>query len=116
MGAKAMQTPDEVLEDLERMGESAVRERLGTGYFGPRKTPLVEGWLRRKEQTREEARRAREARSLRPPKDRSAEAAELAQQARLAAERAMRQAQIALVLGGLGVLLAVSALIVVAVG
>lgn len=110
-----MQTPDEVLEDLERMGEAAVREKLAAGHFAARKTPLVEGWLQRKEQVREELQRERETRAQ-PPRDRSAEAAALAQQARLAAERATRQAQIALVLAALGVLLGTAALIATAVG
>jgi uncharacterized MAPEG superfamily protein len=47
-----METPDELLARLDRMGEERVRALLCKKYFEPRTIPLVEGWVSRKEQER----------------------------------------------------------------
>ncbi len=115
MSRVTMQTPDELLRDLEKMGESAVRERLVAGHFADRKVPLIEGWLHGKERERDALQREAAERRKPREKDRAVEAVGLAHQAKDAAGRALRQAQIGAVLGGVGVLLGLAALVVAAV-
>jgi hypothetical protein len=47
-----METPDELLARLDRMGEERVRALLCKKYFEPQTLSLVEGWISRKEQER----------------------------------------------------------------
>ena len=48
--------PGAFFAELEKIGEGKVRTRLATGrIYGDKKRPLVEEWLRRKDQEREDS-------------------------------------------------------------
>jgi hypothetical protein len=87
---------EDLLADLERLGEDGVRERLATGHYGdpgiggaPR--PLVEEWLRLRERSREDTFRSEQAAA-------ASRAATAAERQAAAAERANTRATIALVI------------------
>jgi hypothetical protein len=113
-----METPDELLARLDRMGEERVRSLLGRKYFEPKAVSLVQGWLERLEQARsgnggavpgaalleglEQARRAaRESRAA-------------AERANESARKAQRLALIATTIGSVSMLVAVLALFALA--
>jgi hypothetical protein len=115
-----VETPEQLLARLERMGEERVRVLLGRRYFESRTLPLIQGWLSRKEQARapaphaapsesEEAlRRARQA-------DEAATAARaLAAQAVDGANAAHRFALFGIVFGSAGLLVSILALLALA--
>jgi hypothetical protein len=113
-----METPDELLARLDRMGEDRVRALLGREYFEGRAVPLVRGWLERVEKARsgngdavpgaalleglEKARRA------------VRETKEAADQANASARKAQRLALIATTIGSVAMLVAVLALFALA--
>lgn len=80
-----METPDQLLQRLEAMGEERVRALLARRYFESRQTPLVQGWLAKLEQARSEAEE--------PPA--VPDAAELLQRARDLARQAEKAASAA---------------------
>ncbi len=47
--------PDEVYAELDEIGEDEVRTRLARRIYGGSREPLVEEWLRRKEQERNDS-------------------------------------------------------------
>jgi hypothetical protein len=109
-------TKEELWTELERLGESAVRVRLTTGFYGSagRKHVFVEEWLQFKQASREQILGLRN----RGRPDRTSEAAERATKAAeqaaraadrqaLAAESANRRAVIALVIAVISLVAAV---------
>jgi len=117
-----METPEDMLGRLERMGESRVRNLIVSGHFAPRTMGLVKGWLLQKEQARE----AREEDVSPQPSIEDAvarfeqlarEAVEVAEEAAKAAELASHAALLAhrlaiggIVAGGVGLLAAILAM------
>ena len=55
-----MTTPEELWPELEKIGEPEVRKHVVQNVYGSSKRPLVEEWLRRKEEERENAASARQ--------------------------------------------------------
>ena len=74
-----VETPDQMLERLDRMGLDRVRSLVGRGHFEQKTVPFVKGWIARKERE-----------LLGPPP----EPAEADQNLRMAVEQASRQAQL----------------------
>ena len=121
-----MESPDQLLGRLDRMGEERVRALLGRKYFEPKTVPLVKGWLSKQEQerrgsgnrvdvldvgevleqVREVARHASEA---------AVKAQECATQAGETARRTQRFAVIAIAVGSAGLLVSVLALFALAI-
>lgn len=54
-----MQTDLELFAELEALGEDRVRSRLALKAYGENKRALVEEWLRRQDQSREERRESK---------------------------------------------------------
>jgi len=48
-----METPDQLLQRLDNMGEGRVRQLMANRYFKPKALPLVNGWLTQKDEERE---------------------------------------------------------------
>ena len=115
-----METPDEMLERLDRMGEDRVRALLGRGdHFEPKAVPLVRGWLERRDKKRETngdretlPNLYRSFERLRTSGRQAVEAAELAEEL---ATKAQRMALIAAVIGGASLLVSVLALFALAI-
>ena len=111
-----MQTPDQVLETLDSMGEPAVLEKLESGYFGAKKLPLVEGWLESKRTAREQAeerkRQATERARPRPEQDRTSELARQTREAQDGARKAYFMALTAVIVAGFGFVLSIVGLFV----
>ena len=106
-----METPDQVIEKLEIMGEDEVRQRLSQGHFHSKKIPLVTGWLQRKDQGRAEQQAvvARQKAKVEEKRhEQIKDAMELAQ-------AAQKQAKLATGVAGGSVLLAVVAIVLAAV-
>ena len=110
-----MQTPDEVLRDLDALGEEKVREKLEDGHFASYKMPLIEGWLERKEQGREAVRQAQEERHTTREKDRVTEALGAARVANESSDKANRMSLAAIVVAAVSLVLSTAALVVLAV-
>ena len=117
-----METPEEMVSRLERMGESRVRNLILSGHFAPRTMGLVKGWLLEKEQAREapeeeappqpsiEDAVARLEQLAREAVEVAKEAAKLAVLASHAALLAHRLAIGGIVAGGVGLLAAILAM------
>jgi hypothetical protein len=74
----AVETPDQMLERLDRMGLDRVKSLIARGHFEQKTLPFVKGWIERKERE-----------LVGPPP----EPAETDQKLRMAVEQASRQAQ-----------------------
>jgi hypothetical protein len=48
----AIKSPDELWPELEKIGEPEVRKQLATRAYAPHNVPVVEEWLRTKEDQR----------------------------------------------------------------
>jgi hypothetical protein len=115
-----METPDEMLERLDRMGEDRVRALLGRGdHFEPKAVPLVRGWLERREKTRASngdrqtlPNLYRSFERLRTTARQAVEAAEIAEDL---ATKGQRLALIAMVVGGASLLVSVLTLFALAI-
>jgi hypothetical protein len=115
-----METPDEMLERLDRMGDDRVRALLGRGdHFEAKAVPMVRGWLERREKKRESngdretlPNLYRSFERLRTTARQAVEAADLAEEL---ATKAQRMAQIAVVVGGASLLVSVLALFALAI-
>jgi len=111
-----MQTPAQVLETLDSMGEPAVREKLESGYFGAKKVPLVEGWLEQKhaerEREKERVRQAAERARPRPERDRTVALALQTREAQDSASKAYFMALTAVIVAGFGFVLSIVGLFV----
>ena len=113
-----METPDELLARLDRMGEDRVRALLGRDHFEPRTQPLVRGWLERAEKSRSGNGRGEDGAALLKSLDETRRAARKAQEAADkadgSAKKAQRLALIAMTLGSAAMLIAVLALFALA--
>ena len=112
-----LETPDEMLERLDRMGLDRVKSLLTTGHFERKTLGLVHGWVQRKEEEKN------------PPAPPAPSAEELAQEALKTARLAVREARkmhaaavktrrtatIALALSGVGILLSILTLFAFAI-
>jgi hypothetical protein len=105
------QTPDELIEELEVLGEERARAKLDAGEFPPVAEPLVRGWLERKEQARQHAEELRTEAEARAKVERQVETLESAQEAQRLAGRAQMMALAALIVAGFSVLLSVLVLL-----
>jgi hypothetical protein len=119
-----METPDQLLERLDRMGEDRVRGLLGREYFESKQVSLVQGWLSRKEQARVGNHAAKpdfdealgRARALaRQASEAAASARESAARAGENAVKAQRVAMIAVAIGSAGLLVSVLTLFALAI-
>ena len=109
-----METPDQMLHRLEKMGRNKVRALIGLRHFERKTLPLVKGWLDRKDEEESEA----QVREVLADTDRALEntrrlarqsssgAIKLAARAERAAGRAQRLATIALAFASLSTLVA----------
>ena len=115
-----METPDEMLERLDRMGDDRVRALLGRGdHFEAKTVPMIRGWLERRAKKRESngdretlPNLYRSFERLRTTARQAVEAAELAEEL---ATKAQRLALIAAVVGGASLLVSVLALFALAI-
>ena len=105
------QTPDDLLQELEALGEEAVRQKLERGHFASFKVSLIEGWLRQLEEARQrvidekaEAEKRDEDRRANRVLIHSREGRSTAENARMFAMAATILASIALVLSILALL------------
>jgi hypothetical protein len=116
-----METPNQLLERLDRLGEQRVRHLIARKHFEPKKVPLVEGWLERQEQARiaampdpdAEAKKAQE--QAREAMAKARKASEAAAKADANAGKAQRLAIIATAVGSAAVLVSVLALFALAI-
>ncbi len=95
---------------FEEMGEDAVRTRLAENRYGPSTRPIVEEWLRRKDQERDVAVKREQisiARStnaaVRDAADAARDAADEAKQAKTIAKIAIAIAAIATIISIIGI-------------
>jgi hypothetical protein len=113
-----METPDELLVRLDRMGEERVRTLLGRDYFEPKAVSLVRGWLERAEQVHSGNGRAMDGpallESLEKARRGARQAWEAAEKADATARKAQRMALIATTVGSAAMLVAVLALFALA--
>jgi hypothetical protein len=113
-----METPDELLARLDRMGEERVRTLLGRDYFEAKALPLVRGWLERAEQARSGNGRTMSGsalvESLEKARRGAQKAWEAAEKADACARKAQRLALIAVSVGSASMLVAVLALFALA--
>ena len=113
-----METPDEMLARLDRMGEDRVRALLGQGeHFEPNTWPLVRGWLESKGKKRNGDRDSlpniyAAFENVRTVARQAAEAAEKADEK---AMKAQLYATIAIAVGSASALVAVLALFALAI-
>ena len=112
----SVETPDQLQQRLEKMGESRVRALVGQGYFEPKKATFVQGWLDGKTRERSNGKpgleeiltlvgRANEA---------AAKAQEEARQATESAKKTQRLTLAALAVGSLGLLVSILTLFALA--
>ena len=106
-----METPDQVIEKLELMGEDEVRMRLAQGHFHSKKIPLVTGWLERREQNRAQQQAVVARQQARVEDKRN----EQIKQAHDLATAAQKQANLAMMIAGGSVFVAVVAVVLAAV-
>jgi len=108
-----METPDQLLQRLDVMGEERVRALLGSKYFEPKKIQLVQGWLDKIDDARREdlPREPTAEELVETARIQAKEAAESAAKAReraaeavVAARKAQRTALIAMTVGATGLL------------
>ena len=90
------ETPDQLIQKLELMGEEEVRSRLARGHFQSRKIPLVNGWLQRLDEKRNETQLATQRLSDRAEERRQAQVRSLKDEV----ARVERQARLALIIAG----------------
>ena len=118
-----LETPDHLLQRLEKMGPDKVRALIGMRHFEGKTLPLVKGWLDRREKEESKA----EVRDVLADTDRALEntrklarqsssgATKLAARAERAARRAQRLATIALVVASISTLVAFLSLFALAI-
>jgi len=114
-----METPDELLARLDRMGEERVRALLCKKYFEPKALPLIEGWISRKEQERG-GNGGREAQqdfgaAIEKARTLAGRASESAKRATENANKAQRLAIAAVAVGSAALLISVLALFALAI-
>lgn len=114
-----METPDELLARLDRMGEERVRALLCKKYFEPRTLPLVEGWISRKEQERSgnggRARQQDLGVALEKARTLAGKASEASKLAAENANKAQRLAIVAVAVGAAALLISILALFALAI-
>jgi hypothetical protein len=112
-----LETPDQMLERLDRMGLDRVKSLLATDHFEQKTIGLVHGWVKRKEEEKN------------PPAPPAPSAEEIAQEAHKIARLAVREskklravvvkthrmATLALALSGAGILISILGLLVAAI-
>lgn len=111
-----METPEEMLSRLERMGEARVRGLIASGHFAPKAMGLVKGWLGEKEKASVPQPPAPAEPDLAARKAAAAvkKATDVAAAASRLAVRAHRLAIVAIVIGGAGLLAAILTLFAMA--
>ena len=93
--------PDEFFAELEEIGEDEVRKRFATGrIYDHGKSPLVEEWLRRKDQEREDSLNREQIEIAR-------EAATSARDAARAARSAVNTAKIVAIIAAIAIILSI---------
>jgi hypothetical protein len=105
------QTPDQLLAELERLGEKTVREKLDQGHFAAYKVSLIEGWLQRKEDERQRVIDEQRATERRNEERRERRVLIDAKEGRSNAQRALMLAMAATVMSGVALLLSLLALL-----
>jgi hypothetical protein len=114
-----METPDELLARLDRMGEERVRALLCKKYFEPKALPLVEGWISRKEQERSgnggRAPHQDLGVALEKARTLAGRASEAASRATESASKAQRLAIVAVAVGSSALLISILALFALAI-
>jgi hypothetical protein len=127
-----METPDQLQDRLERMGEPRVRGLISSGHFEPKTVPFVKDWLTRKRDTARDAGEIARTERQRDLDEVRAVADDAGQSARSAAESAktavasagavqeaartsQRMAYLAVGLAGAGLLIALLTLFALAV-
>jgi len=111
-----LETPDQMLERLERMGVDRVKTLMANKHFDPKTIGLVQGWIQRKIEEQNPTTPA-------PPVDEVAqEALQTARQAirearkmRAAAAKTQRLATIAIAVAGAGILVSILTLFAIAI-
>jgi hypothetical protein len=118
------ETPDQLLERLDRMGLERVKALVGRGqHFEKKAIPLVKGWIERKEEELrppapepEESVREQKIRLTVEQASRHAEQAEaIAETAKKAALKAKHTALIALTIGVIGTTISLLVLVLLAI-
>jgi uncharacterized MAPEG superfamily protein len=114
-----METPDQLLARLDRMGEERVRALLCKKYFEAHTLPLVEGWISRKEQERSgnggRAPQQDLGAALDKARTLAGRASEAAARATENANKAQRLAIVAVAVGAAALLISVLALFALAI-
>ena len=111
-----METPNQLLERLEKMGEQRVRGLLANPHFDPKALPLIQNWLSGKQPERDGGRPAKQEldEALEKARALARQAGESAKKASEVARKANRMAFAALAAGSLGLLVSILALFVLA--
>jgi hypothetical protein len=115
------ETPDQMLERLERMGLERVRALIARGHFEPKTMGLVNGWIARKEREQRgpDPAPAEPENDLRVAVERgsrqSQRAATGAKAAHEAAAKAQRTAWIAIIVSGSAALVSILSLFALAI-
>ncbi len=111
-----LETPDQMLERLERMGVDRVETLLESDHFDPKTLGLVHGWIKRKEEERNPTAPAPNFEEM------AQEALKTARQAlhedrktRVVALKNQRLATIAVAVAGTGLLISILTLFAIAI-
>ena len=111
-----LETPDQMLERLERMGIERVKSLLATQHFDPKTIGLVNGWIQRKEEERNPTPAAPKTDEIAQEALKTArQAIREARKMRAAAVKTERMATIALVVAGAGILVSILTLFAIAI-
>ena len=105
---------DEFYAELEKEGEDQVRKNLATErIYGSTKRPLVEEWLRRKDQEREDSLNREQIKIAREAASAASEAARAAESSAKSARDTAREARKANKLATMAIIIAAGSMIVV---
>lgn len=116
-----VETPDQMLERLDRMGLKRVKSLTALGHFEKKAAPLVKGWIERRERellgpTPEPADPDQELRMAVEEASRQAQQAKAgAKAAQKAALKAQRTALIAITIAGIGAVISILSLFALAI-
>jgi len=101
-----LETPDQMLERLDRLGLDRVKSLLGTDHFDPKTIGLVQGWIKRKEEELNPTPTVRSADEVAQEALQTARQAKVeARKLRAIALKTQRTAQIALAVAGAAIVI-----------
>ena len=111
-----LETPDQMLERLERLGLDRVQSLLTTNHFDPKTIGLVQGWVERKEEEQNPTPPVRTADEIAQEALHTARQATIeARRLRAAALQTQRMAQIAIAIAGAGIAISILTLFAFAI-